>query len=254
MFLQRVAAQEEEQASDDVALVAKPLVPHGPDRCLPHEHVTFVREDYRSHLIRHDYEKNSFFAGMGLKPVSGPRFTARSGMQALPLAKRIATLSSGALPFSCRMVFALVNHSGKTICDMAAHLLEKERSLTHSILWPDAKFRKRVAEIGSVPSSDAEFADLSWTTKRKRLHEIEKKRKAKQDFIAEELALKRRKLLSRLKEYPEKELRSMFPKLNQKVVVPVIETFEPYECGSCQKTVFEVDGHVYHKCSVVRQS
>lgn len=233
--------------------IAKPLLPHQPDRCLPHEHVSFMREDYSDFpIITSDWNKKSFFAGLGLGHAAGDRFTPPSGMRTLPLTKRTAVLSSGVLPFSCTTVFAMVRHSNKLITDMAAHQLEKEQAMSYSILWPDEKFRKRMAEIGTLPSSDAEFADLNWVTKRKRVNEIEKKRKAKEDEKEDDKCLKRRKLLSRLKEYPVQELRSMFPKLNQETEIDMGVPVKGRHCGKCGKIVFKVDGHLYHKCPAVR--
>lgn len=237
----------------------RPLLPSKPDRCFPHEHVALINDDYAHFPLQKsvDREKISFFEGLNLQSVSASRSTVPPlfAIRSLSIAKRTAALSSGVLPFTCKNMFAFAKHSDNLITDTTAYVLEKERALCYSILWPDEKFRKKVMrERIVIPSSDAEFANMNWVSKRKRSFELEKKRKEKQQLIANEVADKRRKFLYRLKEYGEKELRSMFPKLDQQTIVEV-EKLQQYKCSSCDKLIYVVDGLCIHnKCSVVTLS
>jgi hypothetical protein len=221
-----------------------------PDNAPPLEHVSFIQEDYKLFPIRkQDIERESFFSGIGLKEVTTQQSTNRiSHINSLPHSNRKSILSPGLLPFTSRCVYPIAKYTDQIIPDLSSYVMKSDRSLSRRILWPDAKFRKRVAEIGLIPSPDAEFQNLNWVTKRKRVAELGKKRRLKHDFVESEAEDKRKKLLMQLNSYPTRELLTMLPQITQDYAV-VIERAEPIICPSCYKQVYSVEGRVYHNCS-----
>lgn len=177
-------------------------------------------------------------------------FRTRSGLLQQPLAVRNTVLKTGALPFSSAPVFAIAERAGKTVSlsDVLSDQRKQEIETGRACIWPDLKFRSRImTQSSEIPDSDAVFCDLKWVTKRKRVGEIERKRKAEAEELELDKMVKRKKLLSQLKEYPERELRSIFPHFNQQAIVEV-EKVKVVSCSHCHLNVYQVENQTLHTC------
>lgn len=234
---------------NEIVPVARCLLVDRMDRQLQPEHQTTHSDDY-SHppLFRFDRVKEAHFSNLGLTSSSKPRFQPSSGYVLQPLPVRTGVLKTGALAATSPSVISIAARTEQMLDDVQSHMIGMESRMKRSILWPDLKFRFNVLkEVSEIPDDSAEFANLTWVSKRKRVVELIKKWKAKKERQQSDSFFKRKKFLSKLKEYGESELRGMFPRLNEDIVVPV-ERVTSIRCDDCRRQVFQVEGQTFHKC------
>ena len=228
------------------------LADHYSNVRLSTDHRVIQADDYKRHPFTCvDVEKRSFFKNLGLKMKQEERLQERSGILMQPLASRVAIVTSNvhALPFSSPSMLCMVKFAGELVSDMSALVRSQQTRMFRSTLWPSASTKKLVLQSPQqpLPSSDADFANMAWVSKRKRLAEIEKKRKQKRDLVASDREDKRKKLIERLKQYSEKERRSILPNLYRPAQVEV-ERLESSKCTRCPNLVFNVEGQRWHTC------